>query len=580
VSEPQQGIYGIDLGTTYSVVGYIDETGRPAVTRNSEGQDTTPSAVYFETAENIVVGKVAKESAGVYPEQVVSLIKREMGDKEWRREFFGKEYTPPSVSALILSALAMDAETNTHRPVNEVVITVPAYFGLLEKDATRQAGEIAGLKVIGIVPEPVAAALHYGVTGSADGTTFLVYDLGGGTFDVSLITMTPTSVEVLAVGGNSRLGGADWDEKLFGHILEQLIGQWGDESVRDDEAELQAIRTLTEQTKKDLSKAESKPIIRRYTGTSAKVTVTRKQFEEMAAELLEETIRITNRTLDEAEERYPGIRGKISQLLLVGGSSWMPAVSERLRQEFSWDPRLSDPDLAVAKGAALYAAGQTVRYVDRGDGTEGGDDAQSDSDTATAGSGGRAAGLGSGPVTDAAVEEVASRTGLATEKVRGLAQRTVVNVLPKAVGVKLLDTSRANWEEDPEGASYIEHLIAAQTQLAYTAQTLVAKTVMPSQPAVEIEIWEQAGDVPSPELAANHRVDDAGLIEGLGQYALAAGSPVNIDINVDAEGTVHLRAVEPTSGKNLEMNVRISVLSQEQVEEAIAIHRNLSISTS
>ena len=123
MSEPQNGIYGIDLGTTYSVVSYIDETGRPAVTRNSDGQDTTPSVVYFETEDNIVVGKVAKESAGVYPDQVVSLIKREMGDKEWRRDFFGKEYTPPSISALILDALAKDAETSTHLPVTEVVIT-------------------------------------------------------------------------------------------------------------------------------------------------------------------------------------------------------------------------------------------------------------------------------------------------------------------------------------------------------------------------------------------------------------------------------------------------------------------------
>lgn len=572
MSEPQHGIYGIDLGTTYSVVGFIDETGRPAVTRNSEGQDTTPSVVYFETEDNIVVGKVAKESAGVYPEQVVSLIKREMGDREWRREFFGKEYTPPSVSALILDALAKDAETNTHRPVKEVVITVPAYFGLLEKDATRQAGEIAGLKVIGIVPEPVAAALHYGATGSADGTTFLVYDLGGGTFDISLIKMTDTSVEVLAVGGNSRLGGADWDEKLFDHILDQLIEQWSDESVRDDEAELQAIRTLAEQTKKDLSKAESKQLIRRYSGTAAKFTVARKQFEEMTAELLEETIRITNRTLDEAEERHPGIRNQISQLLLVGGSSWMPAVSERLKHEFSWEPRLSDPDLAVAKGAALYAAGQTVRYVGPDENASTGPETDASL---------RGAGLGySGPVTDAAVQEVANRLGVAEEKVRDLAQRTVVNVLPKAVGVKLLDPTKPDWEVDPEAASYIEHLIAAQTQLPHKAETLVANTVMPNQPGVEIEIWEQAGEVPSPDLAANHRIDDAGLIEGLGKFSLSAGSPVNIDITVDDEGTVHLHALEPTSGHDLEMNVRISVLSQEQVEEAKQIHRGLSITTS
>ena len=450
------------------------------------------------------------------------------------------------MSALVLGALAADAESDTHRPVGEVVITVPAYFGLLEKDATRQAGEIAGLKVIGIVPEPVAAALHYGVSGSADGTTFLVYDLGGGTFDVSLIRMTETSVEVIAVGGNSKLGGADWDKKLFDHILEELIGQWGDESVRDDEAELQGISTLTEQVKKDLSKAESKPILRRYTGTAAKFTVTRKQFEEMTADLLEETIRITKRTLAEAEERHPGIRGQISQLLLVGGSSRMPASSASgSSRKFRWEPRLTDPDLAVAKGAALYAAGQTVRYVEGDDGAQAGQGAAADGSN-------RGAGLGPGPVTDAAVEEVADKYGLDPEAVRSIAQREVVNVLPKAVGVKLLDTTKPNWEDDPDGASYIEHLIAAQTQLPGTADTLVAKTVLPSQSAVEIEIWEQAGDVPSPELAANHRVDNAGLIQGLGRYALPVGSLIHIDISVDAEGTVRMRAVEPKSGNDLE----------------------------
>jgi molecular chaperone DnaK len=574
VSEPQHGIYGIDLGTTYSVVSYIDETGRPTVSRNSDGQDTTPSVVYFESADNIVVGHIAKGAAGMFPDQVVSLIKREMGDKDWRREFFGKEYTPPSVSALILTALAKDAETDTRRPVSEVVVTVPAYFGLLEKDATRSAGEIAGLKVIGIVPEPVAAALHYGVTGSADGTTFLVYDLGGGTFDISLIKMTDTSVEVLAVGGNHRLGGADWDEKLFDYLLDQLTQQWGDDSARDDEHELQELRNITEQAKKDLSKAESKKVIRRYGATAASITVTRQQFEEMTAELLEETIRITKQTLDEAEERYPGVREQISELLLVGGSSRMPAVTERLRKEFRWEPRLTDPDLAVAKGAALYAAGQTVRFVDAAAADPG---AATNPGTARPG-----AGLGfSGPVTDEAVQEVADRTGIDEERVRSIARRTVVNVLPKAIGVKLIDSTRPGWEDDLEGASYIEHLIDAQTQLAVDPpRTLVASTVMANQPGVEIEIWEQAGASPSPDLAANHRVDDAGLIEGLAPFRLPAGSPVNIEMGVDAEGTVKLRAVEPTSGNELEMNVRISVLSTEQVEEAKAIHRGLSIGTS
>jgi molecular chaperone DnaK (HSP70) len=572
VSEPQQGIFGIDLGTTYSVVGYIDETGRAAVTRNGDGDDTTPSVVYFETDDNVVVGNVAKESAGQYPDQVVSLIKREMGDRDWQRMFFGKEYTPPSISAIILSALAKDAETDTGRQVSDAVITVPAYFGLLEKDATRQAGQIAGLNVIGIVPEPVAAALHYGMSGSADGSTFLVYDLGGGTFDISLIKMTDSSVEVLAVGGDHRLGGADWDDKLFNYIVDQTIAQCGDESLRDDEAQLQELRTLAEKTKRDLSRAESKKLIVRSTGVAANFTVTRKQLEEMTADLLDETIRITKRTLDEAEKRYPGVGQQISALLLVGGSSRMPAVAEALKREFSWEPQLTDPDLAVAKGAALYAAGQTVRYVESGDA-----DGQARTSGGTAG-GATALGV-PGPVSEGAIQAVAAQSGLDEERVRDLAQRTVVNVLPKSIGLKLLDTTKPDWEDDPEAASYVEHLVAAQTQLPFEAEPFVASTVSPNQPAIEIEIWEQSGASPSRDLGANHRVDEAGKIDDLGEFALPAGSPINIDLSVDAEGTVHLVGLEPKSGRQVKMDVRISILSEEQVKEAKVTHAGLTVST-
>jgi molecular chaperone DnaK (HSP70) len=565
VSESQQGIFGIDLGTTYSVVSYIDETGRPAVTRNSNGDDTTPSVVYFENETNVVVGKVARESAGVFPDQVVSLIKREMGNKDYTRNFFGTEYTPSSISAIILGALAKDAGESTHRAVSEVVITVPAYFGLLEKDATQKAGEIAGLTVIGIVPEPVAAALHYGVTGSADGTTFLVYDLGGGTFDISLIRMTEDSIEVLAVGGDHMLGGADWDKKLFDHIVEQTIAQTGDDSIEDDEGALQELRKLAEETKQALSKAESKTVIHRLAGTAVKIVVTRKQFEEMTADLLEETIRITSRTLAEAQTRYPGIQGKISEFLLVGGSSWMPAVAERLKSEFPWTPKLADPDLAVAKGAALYAAGQTVRYIEAGAGGEPGDEGK--------------AKLAPGPVTPEAVRALADRTGLDEEQIEGFAKRTVVNVLPKAVGIKLVDGGKPNWEDDPEGASYVRHLVAAQTQLPYQAEKFTAYTMAERQETIEIEIWEQAGAAPDPALSANHRVDDAGLIEGLRPFALPENSPVDITIGVDAEGIVSLVAVEPKSGKELKMSVKIAIMSEEKMAAAKASFSGLVLST-
>jgi molecular chaperone DnaK len=575
VSDPQHGIFGIDLGTTYSVVGYIDDAGRAAVTRNGYGDDTTPSVVFFENDANVVVGKVAKESAGVYPEQVVSLIKREMGDREWRRTFFGVEYTPPSISALILGAVAKDAETDTGRKVTDVVITVPAYFGLLEKDATRKAGEIAGLNVIGIVPEPVAAALQYGVTGSADGTTFLVYDLGGGTFDISLIKMTEDAVEVLVVGGDHRLGGADWDQKLFDYIVDQTVEQTGDDSLRDDESMLQELRTLAEQTKKHLSSAESKTLTVRYTGTPAKITVTRADFERMTADKLDETIRITERTLAEAEEKYPGIRQQISEVLLVGGSCWMPAVTEALNREFGWSPKLTDPDLAVAKGAALYAAGQTVRYVEQ------------DTDSGQSGSEDQAdrAGDGTGSLaspaqpTESAIQAVAEQSGIDPEDLRRLSQRTVVNVLPKSIGVKLIDTTKPGWQSDHESAYYVEHLVDAQTQLPFTREPFVARTVVDNQAWIEIEIWEQAGARPGPEMAANHPLDTSGRIKDLEQFRLPAGSPINLDIQVDGEGTVHLKAVEPTSNHEATLTVRISILSEEQVAEAKVAVAGLTVST-
>jgi molecular chaperone DnaK len=573
MSEPQQGIFYIDLGTTYSVVGYIDETGRAAVTRNSQGSDTTPSVVYFENEGNVVVGSTAKAAAGADPDQVVSLIKREMGDREYHRTFFGVEHTPPSISAIILEALAHEAEEDTGQKVTDVVITVPAYFGLLEKDATRKAGEIAGLNVIGIVPEPVAAALQYGVTGSADGTAFLVYDLGGGTFDISLIQLTDTSIEVLVVGGDHRLGGADWDEKLLEYLVEQTIAQCGDDSLRDDEAMLQDLRIVAEDMKKALSSAETKTHIVRYTGNPAKITVSRSQFEEMTADLLDETIRITKRTLAEAEEKYPGIKQRISEVLLVGGSSRMPAVSAALKKEFGWDPRLADPDLAVAKGAALYAAGQTVRFVDK---EEGRDQADGEGGAGENGSGSLGA---RGPVTDEAVRAVAGQTGLAEDAVRKLAQRTVVNVLPKAIGVKLVDTEKPGWQDDIDSAFYIEHLVDAQTQLPFEREPFVARTLEANQSEIEIEIWEQAGASPGPDMAANHPLDASGRIKGLGSFSLPAGSPVNIDINVDGEGTVHLKAVEPASNQEVILAVRISILSDEQVNEAKRAHAGLTVST-
>ena len=543
------------------MVGCIDASGRAVVPRNSLGEYTTPSVVYFESEGDVVVGQAARHAAGLYPDQVVSLIKYEMGNREYRRTFFGIEWTPSAISAVILRALFRQAEEATGQEVADVVITVPAYFGLLEKDATRKAGEIAGLNVIGILPEPVAAAVHYGVPGSEDGTIFLVYDLGGHTFDITLIRMTEMSVEVLALGGDHRLGGADWDARLLDYLVDQAVVQCGDDALYDDEPMLQDLRLRAEEMKKALSTAAAKTQTVRYTGSPAKITVSREEFQQMTADLLDETIRITRRTLGEAEEQYPGITQQISAVLLAGGSSKMPAVSAALREEFGWDLKLTDPDLAVAKGAALYAAGQSARFVDG---------------AAEAAHTVRGTGLAApGAMTDEAVREVAGRVGLSEEQVRSLAKRSVVNVLPKAVGVKLIDTSKPGWETDPAGASYIEHLISAQTQLPSQAETLVATTVAPNQPEVEIEIWEQAGAVASPDLEANHQVINS-LIRGI--PPLPAGAPIDITINVDVDGRLSVTAVEPASGKELAVETRVNVLPGEQVGKARGTYAALAVS--
>jgi len=250
----------------------------------------------------------------------------------------------------------------------------------------------------------------------------------------------------------------------------------------------------------------------------------------------------------------------------------MPAVTQRLKEEFPWEPKLADPDLAVAKGAALYAAGQTARYVEPG---AAGD--RSGTETA-AGPGGPTA-LVPGTVTAEALRTMADRTGLDEERIEELAKRTVVNVLPKAVGVKLVDGSKPNWQDDPESAYYVEHLVAAQTPLPYQAEKLTAATMSAGQESIEIEIWEQSGAITDPGMSANHRVDNAGLIEGLASYSLPAGSPIDITMGVDAEGTVSLVAVERQSGKELKMSVKISIMPEEKVAEAKANFSGLVLTT-
>jgi molecular chaperone DnaK (HSP70) len=343
--------FGIDLGTTYSCISYVGGDGRPVMVQNSGGRELTPSVVHFESPHHVVVGDEAKDAAKGDADRVVQLIKRHMGSADTVLEFDGVKYTPESVSAFIVRDLARSAAEATGEPVTDVVITVPAHFGLSERKATSDAGLIAGLNVLGVVPEPVAAALHYGALTVGD-RTILVYDLGGGTFDTTIIRLSDGDVSVVCTDGDHQLGGADWDERIAGHLRDCFVGGHPDSGAADSEEFLQRIGLIAEDVKKGLSVRASKRQTIQHGGAELQVDLSRETFEELTADLLDRTMEITGRTLRTAEELGAG---RPDEVLLVGGSTLMPGVRAALWRRFQFDAKLYDPHLAVAKGAALYA---------------------------------------------------------------------------------------------------------------------------------------------------------------------------------------------------------------------------------
>lgn len=547
---PERGrrVYGIDLGTTYSAVGFVDETGRAAVARNGEGEETTPSVVYLESPTNVVVGTQAKAIAKIEPDHVVSLVKRQMGTSAVY-SFHGQEHTPESLSALILKHLAAGADVDDE--VRDVVITVPAYFGMRERDATRKAGEIAGLEVLGIVPEPVAAAVHYETSQGAVGRTVLVYDLGGGTFDTSVIRIDDNAVDVVCTDGDKDLGGADWDARLAEHLMSRFVEEAApDEDPRESEDLVQEVALLAESVKKQLSKHESRPVNLKLAGAAARFDVSRAEFEAMTEDLLDTTVAILRRTLDTLEDKGPGTT--IDEVLLVGGSTRMPAVAERLAAEFGWTPRLFEPDLAVAKGAAIWALSRRVVQ-----------------ETARARDAAPTAEAGDARAREA-LSAIAAATGMSEADLGRLSAKSTRNVLSKAFGVQLVDGPR------PDDRVYVHHLVAANDPLPTGDRTLEAFTVVTGQRSVDIALYEQAGTVASEEMEDNVAVSDgAGRIEGIPPGP--AGAPVDIVLGIDEQGLLRLRATHRSSGRSLDIAVTIGALSPEEVERATRVVHGLMV---
>lgn len=353
---------GIDLGTTNSVVSVL-EGGEPTVIANAEGQRTTPSVVGFSKTGEVLVGEVAKRQAVTNVDRTVSSVKRHMGDPNWEIKIDDKTYNPQQISAFILQKLKKDAESYLGEPVTDAVITVPAYFNDAQRQATKDAGQIAGLNVQRIINEPTAAALAYGLEKGKEDELILVFDLGGGTFDVSLLEVGKdedgfSTIQVRATSGDNKLGGDDWDQRIVDWLVTQVKNNYGADLSKDKIA-LQRLKEAAEQAKKELSSATSTNITLQYLSMSENGPIhldeklTRAKFEEMTKDLLERTKVPFQNVIKDADIQL----SEIDHVVMVGGSTRMPAVTEVVKELTGGrEPNKGvNPDEVVSVGAALQA---------------------------------------------------------------------------------------------------------------------------------------------------------------------------------------------------------------------------------
>ena len=348
---------GIDLGTTNSVVSVL-EGGEPQVIANSEGSRTTPSVVAFAKNGEVLVGQSAKNQAVTNVDRTIRSVKRHIGDPSWHVDIDDKKYTAQEISARTLMKLKRDAESYLGEDVTDAVITVPAYFEDSQRQATKEAGQIAGLNVLRIVNEPTAAALAYGLEKNDDDQTILVFDLGGGTFDVSLLEIGDGVVEVRATAGDNELGGDDWDQRIVDWLVEKFKGAHGIDLTKDKMA-LQRLREAAEKAKIELSSSQQTSINLPYITVDADKnplfldeTLSRAEFQRITQDLLDRTKKPFNQVLSDAELSV----SEIDQVVLVGGSTRMPAVTDLVKELSGKEPNKGvNPDEVVAVGAALQA---------------------------------------------------------------------------------------------------------------------------------------------------------------------------------------------------------------------------------
>ena len=527
-------IFGIDLGTTYSCIAYVDEYGKPVTVPNQENSPVTPSVVFFEIGGCVSVGDVAKEALIAEPELVCSDVKLQLGKEEYVFSANGTDYRPEFIIALIFKKLAIDTREKLGEEVKDVVITCPAYFGLDEREATKKAAEIAGLNVLSIISEPTAAAISYGLKAD-EAQTVMVYDLGGRTFDVTIIKADSGVIEIIATGGDHNLGGKDWDAEIQKYAIDQYVQQTGGsaEDIYDDTVALGDLELKSEQAKKRLTQCNKASF--RLNG--AKIEISVEQFENNTASLLQSSIDKTRDTMNEAAAK--GVT-HYDKILLVGGSTFMPQVKKRLEQEFTGIPiEFCDPNESVARGAAIY--GQNLEAYQRA--------------------------LEIAQKTGQKVEEVIK--GATTPQVGGWhlpsGQKPVVvkNVVSKSYALQMQDPI----SRELKLYNFIFKNSAIPLDVAISASTVEA-----NQTSVLLSVFENdyakgasEGDIVNDDDAKLLVSDE---LKPLPEN-LPANAPIDVIMKIDEQGLLSVDARDVTGGRTVHMEVKLqSVMSAEEVEEA------------
>jgi molecular chaperone DnaK len=502
---------GIDLGTTFSTLAYLDAEGNPVPVPNEDDDVETPSLILLATSGHVVVGPNRNRAAMEDPANVVERVKRFMGQAEFQRTFDGHEITPEFLSALILKKLRQDAEKRIGK-IGNAVITVPYYFNDAKRKATEDAGRIAGLNVIDIINEPTAATLTYAwLQGQLGAGSFdrprqaLVYDLGGGTFDVTVVRYTPTHFQVLATDGDAQLGGIDWNDRLLNYVADQYRERYGSDP-RESTKTVQMLRNECDMAKIALTDSQQTSISFRHGDKSITVPVTRQQFEEMTGDLFQRTADTTELVLEQAKITAQDL----DAVVLVGGSTLMPRVPKMIHDVTGKDPfRGISPHTAVAQGAAIHAAILEAKY----------------------------------------------RTG----------QSELAEIVRKRLSTIKQDEVNSHGlgviAKNPKTGKNVNHVMIPRNSTLPIEVKQVFKTVTENQERVNVSVTE--GDAPEPAavtLIGNCRITSL-------PKQLPKGSPVEVTYAFDRSGRVRVSAREKTSGQQAAIEIeRRSGLDESRLD--------------